>query len=157
MLNINSLKRFKDELALSLEMNDCLTDVTFIFLYANNRVVVKNIFSIADADNCNYFIVIGKKRWKNLSYTNLRGILIGMCSNSLFWETEIPLNHEWKLVDITFSHVDGDQYYLMKPTLVVMNSKKEKREFTPEVFKGANNTWSEVFPQLFELAFKTSD
>ena len=151
-MDVDSLKKFNDELSLLLEINNYEVDKTFIYLFRNKNVVVKNSFSIADAEGCDNFIVIGRKRWKNGSYTNLMGILIGMCSNSLFWESEIWLNHKWRLVDITFSFKGGG-YNKMKPTLVFKNTQNEIREFTPEHSK----SWDEDFTELFKLAYKDLD
>lgn len=152
-INVNSLKKFKDELSLLIEMNSCENEATFIYLFEDKKVEVKNFFSIADVEDCANFIIIGRKRWKNLGYTNIKGILIGMCSNYLSWEREIWLNQEWRLIDITFSSNGGYSWDIMKPTLVIKNRQNEKREFTPE----KSIPWDEAFPELFKLAFETQD
>lgn len=158
-MKIEALRKFQDEIKFLCEMNGCEGVPTYIFLYPNNKVVVRDGFSLSHMEECTHIIVLGINKWRNGGYVNSIGKLLGMCSyysgtgSWLSWVREIPIINGWTLQDIHFSNSGGISWDRMKPTLVLRNHKGEEREVTIEKYSG----WAKDFPELFKMAYSQED
>ena len=130
------------------------------FLYPNNKVVVRDGFSLSHMEGCTHIIVLGIKKWKNGRYVNSIGNLLGMCTYysysgvvSLSWVREIQIINGWVLEDIRFSECGGLSWDTMKPTLLLRNHKGEERKVTLENYSG----WVNDFPELFKMVYSQKD